>query len=198
MLTDCHSSKRANEMAANQGQDIETLATRVVYENRWMRVREDAIRRRDGSSGIYGVVEKPDFVVIAPLEDDGRLHLVQQFRYPVRRRYWEFPQGSWEQAPQADPVEMARGELREETGLIAARMAYAGHLFEAPGYATQGYHIFLATGLRRTAADREQEEQDLVTREFPLSEVERMIREGEIKDGTTVAALGLLRLKGLL
>ena len=93
---------------------------------------------------------------------------------------------------------MARGELREETGLAATCMTYAGHLFEAPGYATQGCHIFLATGLQRTEDDREREEQDLVTREFPLSEVERMIREGEIKDSTTVAALGLLRLKGWL
>jgi ADP-ribose pyrophosphatase len=62
----------------------------------------------------------------------------------------------------------------------------------------QGYHIFLATGLRRGDADPEHEEQDLVTRDFALSEVERMIRDGEIMDATTVAALGLLRLKGLL
>ena len=58
--------------------------------------------------------------------------------------------------------------------------------------------IFLATGLRHGDADPDHEEQDLVTRDFALSEVERMIRDGEIKDGTTVAALGLLRLKGLL
>jgi ADP-ribose pyrophosphatase len=146
------------------------------------------------SSGIYGVVEKPDFVVIIPVEDDGQVHLVEQYRYPVKSRYWELPQGSWG----ADPMEMARGELRQETGLDATKMTYVGHLFEACGYSNQGYHIFLATGLRRGDADPEHEEQDLVTRDFALSEVERMIRDGEIKDGTTVAALGLLRLKGLL
>ena len=54
-----------------------------------MRVREDTIRRRDGSTGIYGVVAKPDFVVIVPVEDDGRVHLVEQYRYPVKGRYWE-------------------------------------------------------------------------------------------------------------
>jgi ADP-ribose pyrophosphatase len=95
-------------------------------------------------------------------------------------------------------MEMARGELREETGLDAAKMTYVGHLFEACGYSNQGYHIFLATGLRLGDADPEHEEQDLVTGEFTLSEVERMIRDGEIKDATTVAALGLLRLKDLL
>ena len=68
-------------MAPNDDPDIETLGTRIVYENRWMRLREDAIRRRDGSEGIYTVVEKPDFVVIVPIEEDGRIHLVQQYRY---------------------------------------------------------------------------------------------------------------------
>lgn len=77
-------------------------------------------------------------------------------------------------------------------------MIYAGHLFEAYGYSNQGYHVYLATGLRRDDADRDHEEQDLVTREFPLLEVERTIRDGEIKDATTVAAFGLLRLKGLV
>jgi ADP-ribose pyrophosphatase len=185
-------------MAGDEGADIETIGTRLVYENRWMRVREDAIRRRDGSTGIYGVVEKPDFVAIIPVEDDGRLHLVEQFRYPVRGRYWEIPQGSWEHAPETDPLEVARGELREETGLNSAQMTYAGHLFQGYGYATQGYHVFLAVGLTRCDADRGEEEQDLRTRTFALSDIENMIREGEIKDATTIASLGLLRLKGLL
>ncbi|MDO9714477.1 NUDIX hydrolase [Paracraurococcus sp. LOR1-02] len=163
-----------------------------------MRVREDVIRRRDGSEGIYGVVEKPDFVVIVPVEGDGRLHLVQQFRYPVRARHWEFPQGSWEAAPEVDPLEVARGELQEETGLIAGEMSYAGRLFQGYGYSTQGYHVFLASSLSHGQASRELEEQDLVARTFAVAEVERMIRDGEIMDATTVAALGLLRLKGLL
>jgi ADP-ribose pyrophosphatase len=127
---------------------IETTGTRIVYENRWMRLREDTVRRQDGSSGIYSVVEKPDFVVV-PVEADGRLHLVEQFRYPVQGRYWEFPQGSCEQTPGADPLDIGRGELREETGLEADELTYAGHLLEACGY-----HIFVATGLRRGAKPR--------------------------------------------
>jgi ADP-ribose pyrophosphatase len=95
-------------------------------------------------------------------------------------------------------MEMARDELREETGLDAANMTYVGHLLEACGYSNQDCHIFLATGLRRGYAHLEREEQDLVTREFTRSEMERMIPNGEIKDATTVAAFGLLRLRGLL
>ena len=185
-------------MAENNDADIQALSTKVVYQNRWMRVREDAVRRRDGSEGIFGVVEKPDFVVIVPAEADGRLHLVQQFRYPVGGRYWEFPQGSWETTPGADPIEIARGELQEETGLIAAEVTHCGHLFQGYGYASQGYHVFLAKGLHRATAALEPEEQDLVIGTFASAEVERMITDGEIKDATTVAAFGLLRLKGLL
>ena len=177
--------------------DIKTLSTRVVYENRWMRVREDTIERQDGSPGVYGVVEKADFAVIVPL-DHGLIHLVEQYRYPVQGRYWELPQGSWENAPGTDPLELARAELREETGLTAATMTHVGHLFECYGYSTQGYHIYLAQGLQSGEAQREATEQDMVSRAFPVNEVLAMVTEGVIKDAATVAALGMLRLKGLL
>ncbi len=177
--------------------DIVTTSTRVVYENRWMRLREDGIRLRDGSTGIYGVIEKSDFVIVAAVEA-GRLHLVEQFRYPVGGRYWELPQGASEQAPDADPLAMAHAELREETGIVAAHMEYAGSLFLAYGFATPRSHVFLATGLRQGAAAPEPTEQDMITGAFDLAEVETMIRDGVIRDASTVAALGLLRLKGML
>lgn len=175
--------------------DITATATRLVYRNRWMKVREDEIRRRDGSTGIYGVVEKADFAVIVPVEDDST-YLVEQYRYPVQGRYWEFPQGSWENAPAADPAALARGELLEETGLVAEEMIHAGHLFECYGHSTQGYDVYLARGLTQQEHRREQSEQDMICRRFALAEVERMILDGTIKDATTVAAFGLLRLQG--
>jgi ADP-ribose pyrophosphatase len=177
--------------------DIRATSTRIVYENRWMRVREDAIVRQDGSPGIYGVVEKADFAIVAPIEN-GTIHLVEQYRYPVQGRYWELPQGSWEDAPGTDPVELARAELREETGLIAETMLHVGHLFGCYGHSNQGFHIYLAQGLREGEARREHTEQDMVSRAFPVDEVLAMISSGAIKDAATVATLGLLRLKGLL
>lgn len=177
--------------------DIVTTGTRIVYENRWMRLREDGIVLRDGSTGIYGVVEKSDFVIVAAFEA-GRLHLVEQFRYPVRGRYWELPQGASEQSPGADPLDVARAELREETGIEADHLTHAGSLFLAYGFATPRSHVFLATGLHQGAAAPEHTEQDMIARAFDLAEVERMIRDGVIRDASTVAALGLLRLKGML
>ena len=176
--------------------EIETLGTSIVYKNRWMTLREDAIVRADGSTGLYSVVVKPDFAVIAAVSE-GELYLVEQYRYPVQERFWELPQGSWEEQT-VDPLVLAKAELREETGLTAASMLHAGRLFLGYGYSTQAYDIFLATGLSKGETQLDAEELGLVTKPFKLHLVEDMIRDGTIKDATTVAALGLLRMKGLL
>lgn len=179
------------------GPDIETLGSRVVYRNDWMTVREDAIRRRDGSAGTYGVIDKPDFVVVVPVHADGSIQLVQQFRYPVGVRCWEFPLGIWG-PPGTDPAVAARHELEEETGLAAAAMTHAGRLHAAPGLINQAYDVFLATGLTVVPARREPEEQDMVSRAFSRAAFEAMLLDGTIRDATCVACFGLLRLRGLL
>jgi 8-oxo-dGTP pyrophosphatase MutT (NUDIX family) len=174
---------------------VTQLDSKIVYQNRWMRVREDVVARPDGSRGIYGVVEKPDYAVILPVDGDG-LHLVEQYRYPVGGRFWELPQGSWEERPDVDPAVLARAELEEETGLAAAEMREIGRLFQAYGYSNQGFRVFVASGLTRTAQRLEVEEQDLVARRFGFAEVAAMIRDGRIRDATTVAALMLAKLTG--
>jgi ADP-ribose pyrophosphatase len=174
--------------------EIETLETKLVYQNRWMSVREDQIRRQDGSLGTYGVVEKKDFAVIAAVQD-GRLALVEQYRYAVRKRFWELPQGAWD-AQQEDPRALAIAELREETGIVARSMEHVGYLYLAYGFCTQGYNVFLATDLEQHEPQREPEEQGLVSSWFDLAVVEEMIRTGVIVDASTVAAMGLLRAKG--
>jgi len=180
---------------------IVTLSSRVAYENRWLRVREDIIRRADGQQGLYGVVERNDFVVIAALREQAgqrSLALVQQFRYPVGQRLWELPMGMWEERPDATPAMVAAGELREETGLAAAHWTHAGLLFQGAGYSNQKGHVFLATGLAEVGVAREQTEQDMLSREVPLGEVEAMITDGRLTCMVSIAAIGLLRLKGML
>jgi 8-oxo-dGTP pyrophosphatase MutT (NUDIX family) len=177
--------------------EVTTLDSRIAYENRWLRVREDRIRRRDGSEGLYGVVERSDFVIVVPVQD-GRITLVEQYRYPIRARQWELPMGTCELAPDITPAAMAATELREETGLVAGRLTYAGEVLQGPGYCTQRGHLFLATDLSQGPAEREPSEQDLVCRGFGIEEVLAMVRDGTMKDALSIAALGLLRLKGLL
>lgn len=183
-------------MSKNDKPEIITLSTKEVYRNKWMSVREDAIRRADGSKGIYGVIEKKDFAVVVPIGPEG-ITLVEQYRYTVKERYWEFPQGSKEDA-ELCPVELAKAELCEETGLTAKKMEPLGELFTAYGYSNQQYFAFVATGLTKGERNLDPEEQGLISKTFPIAEVERMILCGEIKDSVTVAVFGLLKMRGII
>lgn len=172
---------------------VESLGTRQVYANPWMTVREDEIQRADGSSGIYGVVDKPDFALIIPLDGE-RLRLVEQFRYPIGLRRWEFPQGTAPDRADSDPLQLAARELREETGLRAGRMIELGLLDVAPGMSSQRGRVFLATNLTEGFHEREHEEQDMRSRWFPRAEFESMIAKGEITDAQSIAAYTFLLL----
>jgi ADP-ribose pyrophosphatase len=170
---------------------IKTLSTREVYRNNWLRVREDEIERSNGVRGIYGVVDKDDCAVILPIEDD-TIYLVEQYRYTIGRRCLELPQGGWETA-NVDPEALARGELREETGLLAATMTHLGGLWIAYGFARQRQHVYLATGLSHDARDLDPEEHDLVVKKSTVGEFEQMLLDGTIEDSTTLAAWGLYK-----
>jgi len=172
---------------------VETLSSREVYSNSWMTVREDRIRRSDGTDGIYGVIDKPTYALVIPRDGD-RLHLVEQFRYPVGRRRWEFPAGTAPERAAQDPAELAVRELQEETGLVAGRMELIGHLDVAPGMSSQLGTVWLATELTEGPAQREHSEQDMRTAWFPAAEFEAMARRGEITDSQSLAAYLLLGL----
>ena len=178
------------------GPVIEQTSTKIVYQNRHLRLREDGIRRPDGSAGTYTYVERPDFALVMPVSDGG-FHLVEQYRYPIRRRCWEFPQGTFPSLdPTADPEWLAREELRQETGLRADAMRHLGHLHCANGMASQGFDVFVATGLTAGPPELEPEEADLLSRWFPRAEVDDMIRAGVITDDSSLAAYALFLLHG--
>jgi 8-oxo-dGTP pyrophosphatase MutT (NUDIX family) len=166
-----------------------TLSSREVYRNRWVRVREDEILRSNGQKGIYGVVEKDDCAIILPIEN-GYVWLVEQFRYTIQERALELPQGGWEMEVD-HPEELARGELKEETGLDAAQLMFLGTLWIAYGVMRQKMHVFLATGLTPSDQDPDDEEHDLVVHSVPVEQFEKMMLDGRIRDGCTLGAWGL-------
>ncbi|WP_434056938.1 NUDIX domain-containing protein [Pseudonocardia lacus] len=173
---------------------MQTLHSRQVYANAWMTVREDGVLRADGSEGIFGVIDKPTAAVVIPLDGD-RLHLVEQFRYPVGARRWEFPMGTAPDRAEQDPAELAARELAEETGLVAGRMELLGDVDVAPGMSSQRAHVFLATALAAGPHRREATEQDMRTGWFTVAEFEDMVRRSAIVDAQTLAAYLLLRLR---
>ena len=177
------------QKAGEQVASITTLQSREIYRNQWLRLREDRILRSNGKEGIYSVVDKDDCAAVIPIQD-GKVWLVEQFRYTIQERALEIPQGGWETAIE-DPEELARGELKEETGLYAAEMVYLGFLWIAYGFARQKQHVFLATGLTMQERDPDEEEHDMVIHTKPIKEFEQMMLDGRVRDASTVGAWGL-------
>lgn len=164
-----------------------TLARRVVYENRWIRVREDDVIRPDGGRGIYGVVELRPSVAVVAVNERGEVALVGQWRYTLERYSWELPRGG--SAPgETDLLAVARRELREETGLEAATWSSLGAVDLNNGVTTDVEHLFLARDLR--AGDCEQDPEELIkTLWVPLAAAVEMALKGEITEVCSVAAL---------
>ncbi len=181
-------------------QPIRTISSREVYRNPWCRVREDVIERSaavEGAArlGIYGVMEKEPAVIVIPLEraEDGDfVWLVRQYRYTVGASFYELPQGSWEVA-EVDPLELARGELAEETGLRARRMTPLTDLWIAYGAMRQIHHVFLAEGLSQGETQRDPEEHDMTVHRVAVREFEAMLLDGRVMDNCTAAAWGVYR-----
>jgi 8-oxo-dGDP phosphatase len=173
---------------------VRQVSTREVYRNPWLTLREDEVRRPDGSAGVYSVIDKPDFALVIPAEADG-FHLVEQYRYPVGGRFWEFPQGTAPGDAVVPPAELAAAELAEETGLRAGSLERLGHLHCAYGMSSQGFDIFLATDLTPGPTAREATEQDMRQRLVGRDEFEAMIRSGLVTDDSTLAAYALLLMR---
>lgn len=172
------------------------LSSTTVYENNWMRVREDTFVQANGSVATYGVVDKTDFSLVIA-EADGCFHLVEQYRYALGRRAWEFPMGTWPAGRTGTAEELARQELLEETGISAAHWRHLGHrLHEASGFCSQGFDVFHATGLSHGAHSREASEADMVSAVVSEHEFKQMILDGRIVDAPTITAYALLRLMG--
>lgn len=174
--------------------EIRSRSSREVYRSPWMSVREDEVEFPSGAVGTYSVVEKPDFVVVLPFANGG-FWLVQQFRYPVGRREWEFPQGGWPAGRAGSPEELAAAELREESGFTAECWEHLGRLYAAYGYSSQSYDVYLATGLTAGEPEREDTEADMIHEWRSETEVRAMVRRAEFADAHSVAALALLELR---
>ena len=169
---------------------FEILKSTTVFEGRVLNVHQDEVRREDGGTMILDIVEHRDSVTILPLDEDGNIWFIDQYRHPAREVLLELPAGVIEKGESAE--ECARREIREEIGMACDLVEEIGSFYLAPGYTTEFMYVFLARELYSSPLPGDEDE--LITvRKIPADAAMRMAEMGEIKDAKSLGALLLAR-----
>ena len=169
------------------------LESKEIFNGRVIRVTVDKVQLEDGSTSTREIVHHHGGACILPVDADGNITLVRQFRYAFGEEIWELPAGKLEQGE--DPFEAAKRELEEECGLTADHYTSLGEFYPTVGYDTEIIYTWVATGLHETHMHLDADE-FLTPDRVPLEKAYEMVMRGEIKDGKTIA--GILKLKALL
>ena len=168
----------------------QTLSRLIDYKNPYWQVRKDKVIKPDGSKGFYHVVDVRDVVSVVALEGKS-VYLVRQWRYPINRNSWETSRGIMNRGE--TPVNAAKRELREETGLTAKKWKKIGFSYLANGLTNQAFHVFLAQQLMPGKAKLDPGEHDLITKKFLIKKVDEMIRSGILTDSPTIVSFYYLK-----
>ncbi len=170
-----------------------TLATKPIYENRWLSLREDLVEMPDGRTTIYGVVSCGQCVGVLPFLDPDTVLMVRQYRYVARRVTWEAPTGGVHAGESVE--EAAQRELSEEVGYRAGRLIHVCTYHTSKSVVDEMAHLFLGEEMIRLELPADETE-FIEARAFPFHEVLRMVCSGEIVDSMTIiAVLHVARMK---
>lgn len=164
-----------------------TLKSNTVYENAWIKVINNEVLNPKGKPGIYGVVNFKNLAIgVLPLDKDLNTWLVGQWRYPLNKYSWEIPEGGG--TLDVNPLESAKRELKEETGLIAKKYTLLCNMHTSNSATNEYCHIYLAQDLEQAQAEPEDSE-DLQIRKVPFETVYNMVMNGEITDSLSMVAI---------
>ena len=167
---------------------FETEGSNIIYQGRVFDVRQDQVRMPDGKLVRFDVVAHHGAVTILPVDDEGLVWFVRQYRHPAKTTLLELPAGVMEEGEA--PEVSARREVREEIGMAAGELRSIGTFYLAPGYSTEFMYVFLATHL--TAAPLKGDEDEFISIEkIPVQQVVQMVVAGRVQDAKTLAALFL-------
>lgn len=169
-----------------------TKSSKIVYNSPRFSIREDQILRPDGTDGVYYVMDRAPVVVIVPLTKDNEIYFIRINRYTTKKTHWELPAGS---SDKQNDLFAAKRELKEETGLVSNNWVKLGEIEVAPGMTGQLALIFAARKVNRTKENQQEEENIDKMQKFTFKKVLRMIKNNEIVNGPTIAAIMKVGLK---
>jgi 8-oxo-dGTP pyrophosphatase MutT (NUDIX family) len=173
-----------------------TLTSKIVYENAWLELDHRDVINPSGKDGIYGVVKfRNKAVGVVPIDEEGNLYLVGQYRYTLGEYSWEIPEGG---APlDEDPFLAAKRELKEETGLVAERWEKIARIHTSNSATDEEGFIYIAEGLSQFEQEPEDTE-ELAVRKVSLAEAVEMVMRSEITDALSVCGILMAaRLRGI-
>lgn len=163
-----------------------TTASETIYEGRVINLRKDEVQLSNGHITQREIVEHHGAICVVPVDKDGKIIMVRQFRKPAEQALLELPAGSLEK--DEDPLDCAHRELLEECGLQAAQMTPLFQCYLAPGYSSEYMYGFLAQNLEKTKAQPEEDE-ILELENYSLPELLPMISDGRIRDAKTICGV---------
>jgi ADP-ribose pyrophosphatase len=163
-----------------------TISTEIIFEGRIINVRVDTVQLVNGRTSTREIAEHSPSICVVPVDADGNVLLVRQYRYAAGCDLLEAPAGLMEEAETAE--ECAQRELREETGYGAGELTPIGGFWPSPGFCTEFMHLFLARDLAYDRLEPDDDE-DITLVTLPLSEAVELVRKGEIRDAKTICAL---------
>lgn len=173
-----------------------TLSSETVYENAWLELSHRDVINPSGNKGIYGLVKfKNQAIGVIPVDSDDNIYLVGQYRYAIDEYSWEIPEGGGKLG--ADPLDAAKRELKEETGLLANKWTKLARIHTSNSATNEEGFLFIAEELTQDLAEPEDTE-DLQVWKLPLKEAVEMVMRSEITDSLSVAGILMTaRLKGI-
>lgn len=172
--------------------NFDVKKSEILFRGKVFDLQVDQIQYNSGNMGVREVALHPGGAVVVPVMPDGKIVMIRQYRYPLKKMLLELPAGKLE--PNEDPFVCAVRELEEETGYKSDNVTKLGVIYTTPGFCTEALHIYMATDLVPGEHNREEGEYGMEVHEYSMEEIDELILSGELRDAKTICGIQMARL----
>jgi len=162
------------------------VSKELIFKGKILNLEKYNVRLPNGNISTREVVDNPGAVAVLPIDEEGYIYFVKQYRFPIREVLIEIPAGKFD-SPNEDPLECGKRELEEETGLMAKEWIYLGYIYTTPGFSNEKIHLYAAKELHNVGSKPDDDEFVEVVKIYS-DDVEKMIKTGGITDSKSICA----------